>query len=166
MEKITQELVKHIFEYKDGKLFWKNKSSNLSRAKIGYEFGRGSLDKDGYKIGSFLGKQYRVHRLIFFYHFGYFPNIIDHKDCNKENNNIDNLRECTHQQNAFNKRITKTSTSGVKGVHWKKKDEIWEVSIKLNNKQHYLGCFKSLDDAKQVAMNFREKHHGEFCRHE
>jgi len=52
---------------------------------------------------------------------------IDHQDNNKLNNNVNNLRFATKSENAQNAKISKTNTSGIKGVD--KKGNKWRSQI-------------------------------------
>ena len=87
-EELTQDLVRALFNYRDGNLYWK--ISKSYRIKIGNLAGR--INKQGYRSVGINNKEYRYHRLIYLYHYGYLPKFIDHIDGNKLNNNIDNLR--------------------------------------------------------------------------
>ena len=107
-----------------------------------------------------------MHRMIFLVHHGYLPEVIDHIDGNQDNNNIKNLRGVTLSQNQFNRKIDKRSTTGVKGVTWCKKNQRYVAQIRIHYKEHYVGSFKALEDATKAIIEFREKHHGEFARHE
>ena len=58
-------------------------------------------DKDGYLTIQFNKKIYKVHRLVAqaFIENPYNKNEVNHKDMNKENNNVENLEWCTHLEN-------------------------------------------------------------------
>jgi hypothetical protein len=118
-----------LFDYKDGELFWKNKTSPFSNIKIGQK--AGCFDKYGYIVIYLNKKQYGAHRLIFMMHYGYIPQQIDHSDNNPSNNCIENLREATISQNMQNAIISKRNNSGIKGVNFDKKSI---SSINLNKK--------------------------------
>ena len=70
-----------------------------------------------YRIG-FKRTTIRVHRLFFYWKHGYLPSLVDHKDRNTLNNNVNNLRELDPQGNAMNscKKNRKNSSSKYKGV--------------------------------------------------
>jgi hypothetical protein len=168
---ITQERLHDLFEYReDGNLIWKVSLSN--RVKIGdvagtlnaCEFSRSK----GYCSVTIDGKNYGVHRLVFLYHHGYLTNgmQIDHIDCNRENNRIENLREVTKSQNGQNAKIRSTNTSGIKGVSWNKSRKKWHAQIMLNSKAISLGHHNTLEEAAKVVKEAREKYHGEYGRHE
>lgn len=151
-QSITQELLRTMFDYRDGALYREGKAV-------------GAIGANGYLL-THIGKQtYRVHRLIFLHQHGYLPPEIDHIDRNKTNNRVENLRSVTRAQNTHNGSTPKNNTSGVKGVYWHKDAKKWHAQCRVAGKTHYLGIFAELDAAAQVVRQFREKHHGEFACH-
>ena len=160
---ITKELLDELFEYKDGSLYWKVTLSN--RGKIGNK--AGSERTDGYLRLGINGKEYAIHRLVFFMHNGYLPKIIDHIDNNYLNNKIENLREATQSQNLQNSKLSKNNTSGIKNVSWDKEKNKWLVSIKIKNngKSQYIGYYANIELAELIAIEAREKYHGTFANH-
>jgi hypothetical protein len=93
------------------------------------------------------------------------PNFIDHIDCNKSNNKIENLRVATKSQNQCNRAITLLNKSGVKNVSWSKDRKEWVVQISVNGKKKFIGRYKDLELADLVAQEARDKFHGKFARH-
>lgn len=156
---ITQELVKSIFDYSDGFLYWKIKKSNA--IKIGQV--AGSLDeRTGYYRIHINSKMYKTHRLVFLYHNGYLPDYVDHIDNNKINNRIENLREATKSQNCMNQKVSTRNTSGIKGVMWHKRDKKWYVQLRVNSKCHSFGYYDDKELAELVAIEATNKLHKEF----
>jgi hypothetical protein len=93
-----------------------------------------------------------LHRLFFYWHNGYLPKLVDHKDINPQNNKIENLRELTKSGNKRNSnKIQKTKTSSKhKGVS-KTRSNKWVARIKgLNGKNIHIGLFYQEDDAGQA----------------
>jgi hypothetical protein len=158
---MNQTKLKNLFDYVDGKLFWK--VANSPRIKVGQE--AGYLRKDGYRYVQIDCKGYRSHRLIFLLHNGYLPTEIDHVDGDLTNNKINNLREATRDQNMFNTKTPRHNTSGIKGVSWYKATGKWSVHIGVNNKKLFFGRYKDLELAELVAIEARNKYHGQFARH-
>ena len=158
---ITQQLVKELFEYRDGELYWKIRPAQ--RVRAGDKAGK--IEKQGYKVVSIKSKFYKVHRIIFLMFHGYVPDILDHIDGNKLNNNINNLRPATHAQNCRNAKIPKTNTSGYKGVTWDKENKKWMVQISVNGKNKKIGRFFDLELAGLAAEEARNKYHKEFANH-
>jgi hypothetical protein len=161
-DKLTQDLLKELFEYRDGVLYWKvSKATNI---KVGDA--AGYLNSNGYFYTKVNKKKYLNHRLIFLMHHGYLPQFLDHIDGNRVNNKIENLRPATPFENNRNARTRKDNTSGIKGVYWNKRAKKWMAKIKINKERKHIGCFKTLEEAAEAIKKAREELHGEFARHE
>jgi len=157
---MNKDTLRDLFTYKDGKLYW---SKSLSRnVKIGSL--AGSLNGAGYIHTQINGKRYANHRLIFMYHYGYFPKIIDHIDGNTINNNIENLREANQSQNLCNSKLSTRNTSGIKGVSFHKKLKKWYVKLNVDGKNKFFGYYKDIDYAKFISDAMRHKYHKEFAK--
>jgi hypothetical protein len=125
----------------------------------------GSKDTGGYLQFMIDGRHYLSHRLAVLYMTGQWPDSdIDHKDLDKANNKWENLRRATESQNVANTALLARNTSGLKGVHWHKRDQKWIGSIRVNRKlkEIYRGhCPAAASFAYQVAA---DKAFGEFAR--
>ena len=159
---ITQERVKSLFDYReDGNLVRRVQTSN--RVKIGDVVGWGN--STGYMSVNLDGSHWLIHRLIYLYHHGVLPKVIDHIDGNPLNNKIENLREATMEQNSLNQKGRKNSYSGIKNVYWHKKLKKWYVHVKRNKGIVHFGMFEDLEFAELVAIMAREKYHGQYANH-
>ena len=107
----------------------------------------------------------RLHRMVFLYHKGYLPKIIDHIDNDRTNNRIENLREVTQQQNCLNRVAHKNNRSGYKNVYWHSAMNKWSVLVNVNGARKTIGYFDDVELAGLVAQEARAKFHGEFARH-
>jgi hypothetical protein len=159
---LTQDQVKSLFDYKDGNLYWKNKTTNLSRVKINNI--AGSPGEKGYLQIGINQKLYLAHRVIFLMHHGYMPDFVDHIDGNKENNFIENLREASRGQNRMNSKLQSNNKSTIKNVNWHKKQNKWVVQLGVEGKKLYFGAYFDLNVAKFVAETMRHKYHKQFAR--
>ena len=155
---LTQKYLHQLFDYKDGTLYWKIRSSH--RIHIGDK--AGCLDTNNYYKIRINGKMYGSHRVIYAWHYGYFPKIIDHIDGNPENNKIENLREATHSQNNWNSRKNSRNTSGFKNVRWRKERNKWTCQFQVNKKTISRGAFDTAEEASIFAEKLRKELHGEF----
>src|SRR5690242_7752855 len=63
---------------------------------------------------------------------------VDHQDGDGLNNCRSNLRVCTKQENARNRKAGR-SKLGVKGVKYNLRNRKWEARIHVNGKTRYLG---------------------------
>jgi hypothetical protein len=161
LEMITQQELHELFEYRDGKLF--NKVRRGNRSACGQE--AKSLGARGYLRVSIDKKNYRLHRLVFLMHHGYMPEYIDHINCDKLDNRIENLRQATNAQNQHNTKKLPNNTSGTKGVMWVKSLKKWQGQVKLNKKIFYAGTFYDIESAKLAVAELRKKLHGEFANY-
>lgn len=108
----------------------------------------GAIDAKGYRYINILGKNYREHRLAWFYMKGVWPlNQIDHINRIRDDNRFENLREATNQENMRNASCPSHNTSGYVGVNWHKGDRRWRAFIKVNGKSIHLGNFTDKVDA-------------------
>ena len=86
---ITQELVKDLFEYRDGSLYWKKIIGKHTR--IGEKAGT-LVDKKYQYFQIRINKtSYRAHVIIFLYHYGFIPKAVYHNNGNALDNRIENL---------------------------------------------------------------------------
>lgn len=155
---LTKELLHQLFEYRDGELYWKNTIAPRAVAgKIA-----GSLHHSGYRYVKLQGKSIANHRIIFMLHHGYFPKEVDHKDRDRRNNKIENLREATSSLNSLNRTVSCKSKSGIRGVIFNEKINKWMVQINVDKKQKYFGSYHDLEVAKFVAEFIRHKYHKQF----
>ena len=155
---IAQELLKEHFEYCDGHLWWIKSTSN--RVKVGQRFG--SYDRDGYILGGLRGKKYLEHRLIWLYHYGKWPKeCIDHINGIKDDNRIENLREATRQQNSFNRKSGRGSSSQYKGVCWCKLSKKWKAQYWYNGKRCHVGLYETEEVAAEAYRETTKNLHKE-----
>ena len=158
---MDQGRVKELFDYRDGKLFWKTNKG--SQGLAGAE--AGALRDDGYRLIGVDGRLYRAHKLIWLWHRNELPELLDHIDNDPTNNRIENLRIATRSENGFNSGARTNTKSGIKGVWWHQKNEKWRVSIYVNGRPTDFGCYEDLELAELVAIEARNKYHGAFARH-
>jgi len=160
MKPITQSKVKEIFDYKDGMLIWKKVHPRSHRAKVGDI--AGYIRSNGYNYTGVAGSIYSTHRLIFLWHHGYTPTEIDHIDNDKLNNRIENLRECSRENNMRNQPlIRKNNSSGYKGVGVV--NGRYKARIGANNKLHYMGTFNTAIEAAKAYDKKALEVHGEYA---
>ena len=157
---LTKDYLHQIFEYKDGNLYWK---INKGVAKTGDI--TGCFSPSGYLNTTINRKTYRTHRLIFMWHYGFFPEEIDHEDGNSLNNRIENLRPANRGENCRNRTLTNKNKSGIKGVSWCKDRNKWRVQLQINGKKLNFGDYNDIDYAKFIADAMRYKYHKEFANH-
>ena len=99
------------------------------------------------------GSTYLAHRLAWFYHYAKWPEgLVDHKDRDKSNNRIVNLREVSASLNRLNANPGLTNTSGYVGVSFDAKARKWKARVGNT----YLGLFALKEDAATVVAEYKE----------
>lgn len=156
---MTKEYACSLFDYKDGELYWKvNKTTrNLIGKRVG-SFAH------GYKTVMVDGKNWRIHRLVYLMHHGHLPKMIDHINNDRSDNRIENLREANDNQNAHNQMMRPDNITGVKGVSWNNARQTWVVRVNYM-KRTYQKYIKDFELAELVAIELRNKLHGQFANH-
>lgn len=148
-------------------LRWKKLYGNSRCVSIGDEAGYLNKKQSYYRT-KFNNKLYTNHRIIYFLHYSYCPDCIDHIDNDKSNNNISNLREATFSNNQQNRTINKNSTTRVKGLSIIRKT-YWQLRIWKNNKIAFLEYYKlsekTKDECRIILENKRKEFHGQFANH-
>jgi hypothetical protein len=125
----------------------------------------GCANPDGYINVGFKRKYYAAHRLVFLLNHGFLPEVVDHIDGDPTNNKISNLRAATKSTNALNRGPRVDNKLGIKNVCWSKLRKKWVVNININKKKTQIGYFEDLELAELVAIEARNKYHGEFAKH-
>ena len=141
-----QEKWHYYFTYIDGKLFWNNAACHRVAGKEA-----GSFNGNYYTV-RVEGNQYFLHKIVYEMHYGEVDTGVDHKDGDKTNNRIENLRQATKSQNEANTTKRSTNTSGYKGVYWLKNAGKWRAKIDFNKQQIHIGLFDSKVEAA-IAYN-------------
>lgn len=108
----------------------------------------------GYKMVTLQARGSRrwetVHRIVVESHIGKIPHgmVIDHRNGDKSDNRIENLRIVTSSQNGRNK-IKTNNPNGHRGVWFcaARPKKPWRADIQPNGKTIYLGSFVTKDEA-------------------
>lgn len=121
----------------------------------------------GYRFIKIDQVSYREHRVAWLYMHGVWPaGEIDHINRNGLDNRFSNLREADESQQACNTRGRKNTMSGVKGVTWVPHCGRWMGRVSHKTKEHYLGLFSTIEEAKIAVIAKRAELHGEYAFHE
>lgn len=153
---ITKDLLDEYFSGWDtGDIRWKKPTAHW--IKVGDR--AGNIHKYGYRHVQLFNIKYRLHRLVFFYHHGYFPIEVDHINGVRDDNRIENLRAATKYQNQQNVKKHIATTSKYIGVGWHKRDKKWYAKIGINYKTKNLGFFDTEQEAYAAYCEAKAKLH-------
>lgn len=159
---LSKEILREYFEYvSDGTLLRKKNTRNAKAGQIASGF----LHRNGYKTFSFKNKTYWLHRVIYTWHFGTLPGMLDHINGDRADNRIENLRPATRSENACNSKLFRSNTTGVKGLYFCKRSKCWFGVIGANGKIVRTSYSKDKNHTIKILTEAREALHGKFARH-
>lgn len=112
------------------------------------------------------GKHYPVANIAWALHYGEWPvTILDHKDRDRYNNEITNLRLATHSQNGMNQKHY--NPHGMKGISYDPtRKKCWRAQIRIGGVKVNLGRYYTKEEASEVYRQASLKYHGEFACHD
>ncbi len=87
---------------------------------------------------------------------------VDHVDGDKLNNRKSNLRPCSQAENMANVGIRRNNTSGFRGVSWQR--GAWVAQISVSGQHHYLGRFRTKNEAALAYNEAARRMFGPFAR--
>jgi hypothetical protein len=154
-----ETLERELFDYRDGKLYWKVIPNNS--VVFGQE--AGWLNDKGYRLVRIGGKNKRLHRVIWAYHYGEIEEgvFIDHINRDPLDNRIENLRLCDRSQNQGNSKLRKDNKLGLKGV--RTRGNKFRAAINKKGKYISLGSFDTAKEAHAAYLKAAEMYFGEFA---
>jgi len=119
-------------------------------------------DRLGYGVFGVSGTNKQAHRVAYELTYGPIPEgmVVDHKCHTKNCVKPDHLRLGTQKQNMENRRGTASNnTSGVRGVHWNKRERRWRAVVGHNGKNLAVGSFMDKADAEAAVIAKRIELH-------
>ena len=119
----------------------------------------------GYITTNARGKTLYVHRLVWLWHHGVLPDVVDHIDRDKGNNRIENLRAATHTENKYNTPKKSHNTTGAKGVVFHKNCPLkpYQAKIVRNGRTYSLGYYPTVELAAATYARGAAQIAGEFA---
>ncbi len=136
---MTYEYLKEHFRY--------HRSGYLIRIKFGsgprHVIVKGTPNSTGYRTINVRGKSALIHRAIFLLVKGWLPKALDHKDRDKSNNRIGNLRPASQEINCHNRSVSKNTVSGVRGVTFKKDKKLWRGRLTVSGRSIHICSSKN-----------------------
>jgi hypothetical protein len=108
---------------------------------------------EGYWRVTVDSQTYYCAEIIWLLAFGYLPEeTIDHKDTNKANDALTNLRKATKAQNAMNSKLNARNTVGLKGVSYCKATNRYRADICISGTRKNLGRYDTAQEAHETWL--------------
>lgn len=157
----------------EGQLFWQPRarswfSSDRAcaawNAKYAWTEAFTAATGNGYKVGAILNESFLAHRVIWAMVYDEWPNVIDHRNGNKQDNSLLNLASVSKQANSQNTKRHSHNQSGISGVAWSRKYGMWRARLYYDGHDRHLGYFKCIAHAVAARKNanfelgFSERH--------
>lgn len=156
---LTAERVRELLDYDLITGVWRWKKPTANAVKVGQI--AGGENAKGYWYIRIDGVLYKGSRLAWLYVHGVWPtHEIDHKNGATGDDSFGNLREATHQQNAWNRSIRYDNYLGIKGV--RQNYNKFEANICFSGQNIYLGLFDSPEEASTAYQAAAKALFGEF----
>jgi hypothetical protein len=144
------------YEPETGDFYWIHRDTDQKKLGLNASIVR----SHGYLNICIDSQYYYTHRLAWFYVHGEWPKVIDHINGDKTDNRIENLRSVDQRCNVQNVlKVRKHNDSGVLGA--RKTKYGFQTSVRIDGKNHYLGHYKTAEEAHNVYLKAkRELHEG------
>lgn len=159
MPRTSIDKLKEWYRYDAGTgLFYRLKNSPKGGKQLSLTDPAGSVTTKGYITLSYEHNSVLAHVAAWAIIYGEWPtDQVDHRDGDRANNSMFNLRLATNAENAQNRRsLSKRNKSGHIGVYWHKRDKVWVASI---NRYTHIGYFQTLEEAVEARAKAKKVLH-------
>ena len=139
--------LQQLLEYnpQTGELTWLVSRGGVKAGSVA-----GKVLPSGYRQIRIRSRNYYAHRLAWLFAKGEDPTwlTIDHKDGDKDNNAISNLRLADETSQRGNVGLRSDNSSGIRGVHFDKTRNKWMARLTEKGVMKNLGRFDTKEEAK------------------
>lgn len=156
---MDQETLRKILRYDSntGYFYW------IESRHLIEEGQRAEIDRgDGYLSIYYEGRYHRAHRLAWIYIHGEISArvLIDHINCIRSDNRIENLRLCSRKENPQNARAPRShNKTGFLGVSLDKSSGKYVASIHANGKKRTIGRYATPEEASAAYLAAKRELH-------
>ena len=157
----------------NGKLYWRKRDArwffdagNQTAESICAGWNKRLANKEaftatgpnGYRYGAIFGRSYLAHRVAWAIHHEEWPSqMLDHKNGDRADNRICNLRLASKSENSQNITARRDNLLGVIGVS--RTGNKFRAEISVDGKRHHLGYFESLEAAAEAYQSKKREIH-------
>jgi hypothetical protein len=174
-ERHTPEFVREALRYAPdtGRLTWRARPNHHFMSKRAHSTWNTrfagieafTVVRETYLSGELNRRTYPAHRVIWAIVHGVWPTgEVDHKNGIRTDNRLENLRLCTSQENAWNRRACGGAV-GLKGVYLRESGK-YRAQIHSQGRFFHLGTFETPEEAHAAYCAAANTMFGEFARFE
>ena len=147
------------YDPETGVLRWKQHMT--PRARAGTE--AGVIQSGKYRRIGINGRYYMAHRLAWLIVTGEWPtHEIDHRNGQKSDNRLCNLRQATPEQNKRN--TSHKNNTGLIDASYSSVNGKYRAQIRVGGSRKFLGWFANAEDAHAAYVAAAREYHGEFAK--
>jgi hypothetical protein len=148
---ITQGELRNQIEYDQDSGFWRWRAAKINRQTGWF---RGAPTANGYMTIRVDGKTYYSHTLAWLYVYGEWVLYLDHKNRDKGDNGIVNLRISDKSKNTINSKIRIDNSAGYPGVSYVggNRKKVWGAYINKDGSRQ-----RAFFETKEEAIAWRKK---------
>lgn len=161
--RLTAQRLREVLHYDAEMGVFTRKVRTAQRHQVGdrADFLITSGGQAGYRRVSIDSQRYLAHRVAWLYVYGQWPeHDIDHKDGDRSNNRITNLRDVVNQVNRENMRCARSDNkSGWLGVHLHDDGIRWRARIQVRGRSRHIGLYETPEDAYAAYVAVKRQLH-------
>lgn len=159
---LTAARLRELLHYDPETGIFTRRLRTAQRHQIGdrADFRINSGNQKGYYRVSLDSRRYMAHRAAWLYVHGEWPaGDIDHRDADRANNRIANLRDVTNQVNRENMRKPRINNRcGFLGVTTHAPG-VYRASVHKGGKRIHIGLYDTPEEAHEAYLVAKRKHH-------
>jgi hypothetical protein len=164
--KLTAKRVRELLDCdpETGALRWRERPGATSfNTRLACKLAGIYCPRDGYWRVRIDGRLYLSHRVVFLHVKGFWPPAtLDHRDGNRQNNALDNLRPASIHQNNMNLSRPRNKKAHPRGCWQDPKTGRWQVHIQAYGKRVCVGWFATEEAAARAYLDAAAQLHGDF----
>lgn len=157
-------LREHLEYQSDGTFVRIKKSGTRSNSTFKGQIVCGHKRSDGYKIVSIANIRGYFHHAIWIYHYGNDFKFLDHKNGDRSDNRIENLRTADTFSNSWNRKRGSHNTHGEPGLRWRPERNCWTGGIRVKHVFHRIPHTKNKNEAVKMLRDLKRRLQGDYAR--
>jgi hypothetical protein len=161
MGNLTAEQLRLVVSYdpETGVFTQRNDAGRHARWKAGRPMGH--VAATGYLTIRLVKRLHQAHRLAWLYVHGAWPSKdIDHRNGDRLDNRIDNLRDVSNETNRQNTKLARSdSSTQIQGVHFSASRGVYSANVRHRGRCYFLGYHETAEAARAAYVSAKSRLH-------